>query len=99
MTEEEIHRAIKEGCSIRGSEMLVFSLVLMMASILSSVGGYRLCEMKNRHLITVQEVTEIQDGILEDVWELRWRADSLEVHDGVYGAEIKSLKKKLLVNY
>ena len=81
---------------IRAQAIMAYFFTLALACILAFYAGYGLRGMQARHLITVQEVTERQDGILEDVEELRWRADSLEVHDGVNGAEIKSLKGKYL---
>ena len=73
--------------------ILAYFFTLALACILAFEGGYRLKALQTRHLIMVQEVTEIQDGILEDCEEFRWRLDSLEVHQGMNGAEITSLKK------
>jgi hypothetical protein len=68
--------AAREGMVITMWELLAFLAVLVSASGIGFGAGMAWRERETRHLITVQEVTEIQDGMREDIGELWvWRME------------------------
>ncbi len=56
--------------------LLMYLAVLVVASAVAFGAGWHCRDREAKHLITVQEVTEIQDGMREDIGELQsWRVE------------------------
>jgi uncharacterized protein HemX len=94
MGDMEMERDENGAILIHGWAVLTFLILLLMAIIAAFAGGYQYCDTQKQHLITVQEIVEKQDGILEDCAEYRRRIDLLEIDNQVNRAEISSLKEK-----
>lgn len=61
---------------ISGEALLMYLAGVILACGLAFGAGWMWREGETRHLITVQEVTEIQDGMREDIERLEsWRVE------------------------
>lgn len=61
---------------ISGEALLMYLAGVILACGLAFGAGWMWREGETRHLVTVQEVTEIQDGMREEIGELRaWRKE------------------------
>jgi hypothetical protein len=68
--------AAREGTVITMGGLLAFLAVLVVASAVAFGAGWHYRDREAKHLITVQEVTEIQDGMREEIGELQsWRVE------------------------
>ena len=57
---------------------LIASAMLFLLLSASGVAGYMYADMTHRHTVEVQQITEVQAGIIEDVDGLRRAQDRLE---------------------